>query len=339
MQRWVLMVAIVCSCSSREDRAPKSEEPAAKGAVEPPPTPAEPAAAPAVDAAPPPATAADELPSFPGARLVTSAAVRSFTVGPESIYWCDRDVVHAAPKAGGGDLSELGTCAGASDVVPDGDSVYFCTDRGLVRVAGGSETVLATSSCLVPMVDDTHVYYVVPGFQGVPDPGVYRVAKAGGPAEKLYARTPREQYILALDSDALWIGTFGAGTISKLAKADGKLVKVVSGQKHLVDLAVDDQSVYWLIEDAAEVRRRRKRGGPIEVIGREVFQEPLVVAQGHAYWFEGGEGQGKRLVHLAPGAAEPAPIVDGLAAPWLEVDQDGVYLIQYGKPGIFAFPR
>ncbi len=343
MKNWLPIAALLLvGCSSRdESAAPRTGAPAAKPAAEQPAAEQPAAAAIAADAAAPaqPAALAAEAPSLPGARLITSAASREFGLGPGSVYWCDDGVLRAAPKDGGAARGGMGPCQSAHSLVADADGIYQCSDRGLVRLARGSETVMAPSSCLGPVVDDTHVYYVVPGFPDVPDPGVYRVAKAGGDPEKLFARTPREQYMLAVDSDALWIGTFGGGAVWKLAKAGGgKATKVVSGQKHLVDLAVDADSIYWLAEDAAEVRRRKKSGGAIAVIGRDVWQEPLVVQQGHAYWIEGAEGQPKRLVHLAPGAGEPAPIASDLESPWLLVDAEGVYLSQLGKPGIFAFP-
>jgi len=341
MKVLLLALAILAGCRSRDESPPaKSEPPPARPAIElPSPPPATSLAPP--DAGPQSAVGpALEPPAVPGARLVARASVRSFSVCRGTVYWCEENILRAAPVSGAGQPRDLGRCMGSADVACNSDGVYDCGDPGLVRFADGKETVLVPSAvCLGPVADASHVYYIVPGFDDVPDPGVYRVATAGGAPEKLYARTPHEQYMLALEEDALWIGHYGAGIIAKLSKSDGKVAVVVKGQKHMVDLAVDTGSLYWLVEDALEVRRRGKSGGAVEVIGRGVAQEPLLVAEGHAYWVEGGEGQAIRLVHLAPGAREPDEVVAGLVTPWLAVDADTIYLSQLGKPGIFAFAR
>jgi len=342
MKGWLLALALLAACRSRDEPAArKAEPPPADPVIEQPPAAPEAAAVSPPDAAPPgPSSAAVEPPGVPGARLVARTSVQSFAVCGGSVYWCENNRLRVAPVSGETNVRAVGRCQGGADVACASDGIYDCGDRGLVRLADGKETVLVPSAvCLGLTADESHVYYIVPGFEGVPDPGVYRVARAGGAPEKLYARTPHEQYILALADDALWIGTYGAGIIAKLSKSDGKVTVVVKGQKHMVDLKVDAGSLYWLIEDAAEVRRRAVRGGAVEVLGRGVWQEPLVVEQGHAWWFEGGDGEPKRLVHLAPGALEPDEVVGGLDRPWLVADENSLYLTQDGKPGIFAFAR
>ena len=113
---------------------------------------------------------------------------------------------------------------------------------------------------------------------------------------------------------------------------------MVTGQRGVVNVAADEHMFFWYVESSREVRRRKKEGGAIEVIGRNVDQEPLLVHAGHAYWFEGSRGEPKRLMHLAPGAARAEALASDLPFPMMRVDDDGIFFTLAEQPGIFRLP-
>ena len=44
---------------------------------------------------------------------------------------------------------------------------------------------------------------MVPGFEGIENPGVYRVARVGGTPERIYTTRPTEQFTLVNDDDGI----------------------------------------------------------------------------------------------------------------------------------------
>ena len=192
-------------------------------------------------------------------------------------------------------------------------------------------------------VDTKYAYYVVPGFEDeefAKNPGVYRVDRAGGTPERIHATRPKEQFMVAADSDGVWIGAWSAGTIAKLAKTAGaKARTIVTGQKGIVALAVDATSLYWFSENTTELRRRKKSGGAIEAIGHGVSIEEVHAVGGDVYWFEGDTDKGERLMRLAAGATKAVTLAEGLRGPSMRVDSEGVYVNELDRDGIFMFKR
>lgn len=307
--------------------------------VTPPPTPDQP---------PPPSPPTPEPPPPPriaGSVQVSDAQVTWFATAPGVLYYCDHGGMYAQKKSG--DAPEnVGECGTAFDELADAQGVVFCDGGGrLMRITAGTSGshVIAEGleECILGALDGKYAYFVVPGYDSIENPGVYRVLRTGGTPEKIYATRPKEQFMLAVDDDSLYIGAWAAGTIAKLGKTPGSKARtLVTGQKGIVDLEIDSASLYWYAEGTGEVRRRKKAGGPIEVIGHDVDQEPIVVTtDGHAYWFEGKAGEDKRLVHLAPGAEKAEQIASGLKTPSLRADTEGAYVTELDRDGIFMFKR
>lgn len=318
---------------SAEKKAPP-EPVAVEPTPAPEPTPPpEPAPAPTPEPPPPPRIA--------GAKQIADISAQHFAVAPGVVYYCDAGSVMAQPKSGGAP-QRVGECDGAFDFVADAQGVFYCDHGKLMRISAGTEGshVVAETDCIMSALDGKYAYFVVPGFEGVPNPGVYRVARTGGEPERIHTTRPKEQFMLAVDDEALWIGAWSAGTIAKLAKTpNAKAKTLVTGQKGIVDLAIDDAWLYWYAEGTGEVRRRQKTGGAIEVVGHDVDQEPVIAVGGHVYWFEGPAGEDKRLMHMAPGAAKAEPLASGLKTPSLRADEEGAYVSELDRDGIFMFKR
>jgi hypothetical protein len=333
--------------SKKKPAAPKPTPtvniPPANDVVPPTPAPdqvATPDQPPVVPDEPPPP------PRIKGSVQISDVSNTWFGTGPGVIYYCERGMMYAQPKSGGA-AENIGECGSAFDMIGDAQGVVFCDGDGrLQRITAGADNgshVIADGleGCILSALDSKYAYFVVPGFEGIENPGVYRVQRSGGTPEKIFATRPKEQFMLAVDEDSIWIGAWAAGTISKLGKTPGSKARaVVTGQKGIVDIEIDATSLYWYAEGTGEVRRRKKAGGAIEVIGHDVDQEPVIVTtDGHAYWFEGKAGEDKRLVHMAPGAAKTEVLASGLKTPSMRADAEGVYVTELDRDGIFMFKR
>jgi hypothetical protein len=320
--------------------AAKPEAPSSPQVVAvPPPPPApvvvpEPPPPPPVAPEPPPPPAA---PRIAGAKQISDTSAQHFATAPGVVYYCEGGSVMAQPKTGGA-AKAVGSCDGAFDFVADAEGVFYCDQKRLVRITAGTtgEHVVADEiDCIMESLDAKYAYFVIPGFEGNDNPGVYRVARAGGTPEKIHATRPKEQFQVVADTDAIWIGAWSAGTIAKLAKTPGAVAKtVVANQAGIVSLAIDPTYLYWYVESSNEIRRRKRSGGAIEVVGHDVSQEPVRAVDGHVYWFEAG-----KLVHLAPGETKPVTLASDLHTPSLRVDSEGAYVTELDQAGIFMFPR
>lgn len=316
---------------------PKEEPPPAPVVVPVPP----PLPPPVVVSPPPPPEPTRDEPPPPariaGSKRISDTSMQHFATAPGVIYYCEGGSVMAQPKSGE-QAKSIGSCDGAFDFVADNQGVFYCDQRRLMRITAGTtgEHVVADDiDCIMQTLDAKYAYFVVPGFDDTPNPGVYRVARAGGTPEKIHATRPKEQFEVVADTDGLWIAAYGAGTISKLAKTPGAAAKtVISNQPGIVSFAIDPTYVYWYVEGSNEVRRRKRTSGATEVVGHDVAQEPVRAADGHVYWFEGNT-----LVHLAPGAAKPVVVASDLHTPSLRVDSEGAYVTELDQPGVFMFAR
>lgn len=280
-----------------------------------------------------------EPPRIAGTTQISSTGVHHFATGPGVIYYCDQHDLMRQPKTGG-DAERIGDCSISSDLVADANGVFYSSEDNVMRVTAGTtgSRVVAEMEAIVMAIDAKYVYFARPGFEGVPDPGVYRVERAGGTPERVHQRA-KEQFGIAVDDDAVWISGYFTGTVTKVAKAGTAKPRVVlTAQKNLDHFVVDATHLYWSPEGTNEIRRRKKAGGTIEVIGRNSIDGQVQVVDGHAYWFE-RSGDSDRLLHLAPGASEPVELAKGLRGPRLRVDAEGVYVNELDRDGIFMFKR
>ena len=286
-----------------------------------------------------------EPPRIKGATLVTNTSVREFVPTPGHLYYCEGTSVMSAPKSGEA-AERIGDCNGqVFDWRSDAQGAFYCNDSQLMRIthgAEGSRVVVDEVTCMLQELDAQYAYYVVPSWDDAPDFGLYRVARAGGTPEKIYTPRKGAQLSLVDDGDSLWVSSYFAGTIAKLSKTAGAKPKpMISGQKGVEEMVVDATYIYWYADGSGELRRRKKAGGTIEVIGRGVDTPQLAAVDGHIYWFENVPDKGERLMHLAPGKgpAEAEQLAEGLRGPSLRADSDGVYVNELDRDGIFMFKR
>lgn len=277
----------------------------------------------------------------PGGSVRVGTGDYWFGTGPGYVYSCQRDVLRTWPKTGGREFSH-GPCRGAFRYQGDGSGTYFCDSDGVKRIPEQGDPQMITGGaakgCILDAIDDEFVYYIVPGFEGVKEPGLYRVAKIGGAPTKLLATKRGEQIVAVIDGDELWVSAWKAGTISRMPKAGGPLTTVVTGQKDIVNLQVDGDALYWYPETAGEIRKRKKSGGAITVVARGLTREPLRARAGHLFWVTGSRERGEMLMHLAPDSKKPEVLVRGLESPSLVVDDEGLYFQEFGKGGIYMLP-
>jgi hypothetical protein len=275
-------------------------------------------------------------PRIPGSTMITDAAISHYAVAPGVLYYCDETSLMMQPKAGG-DPTRVGDCAASSDLVADANGVFYCSDDKLMRVTAGTtgSHVVAEDTCIMMALDERYAYYARPGFDGMEGAGVYRVERSGGTPERIHERN-KEQFGVHVAADGVYITGYFLGTVTKLS--GGKKTTLISGQKNLEDFATDATYMYWAPEFTGELRRRKKTGGPIEVIAKNVMSYPFEVVDGHVYWIDKADGA-FRVMHLAPGVQEADVIASGLGLPSLEADAEGVYVTELDRPGVFWFKR
>lgn len=282
-----------------------------------------------------------DMPRGPGGSLRVGSGDYWFGTGPGYVYSCQRDVLRTWSKRGGSEFSH-GPCHGAFSYLGDESGTYFCDSDGVKRIPdqGDPQMIIGgpAKGCILDAIDDEFVYYVIPGFEGVKDPGLYRVAKIGGAPAKLLATKRGEQIVAVVDGDELWVSTWKAGTISRMPKSGGPPRTVVTGQKGIVNLQVDGDALYWYPETAGEIRTRKKSGGAITVIAKGLSTEPIRTRAGHLWWFERERGDRQALMHLAPNAKTPEVLVRGLHSPSLVIDDEGIYFQEFGTEGIYRLP-
>ncbi len=342
------MVALA-ACNSRSGEPPAKRE--APATQPDPPVVTSPDAAAALPAHPSTPPVDGGAPRGPGGSvMLTNGMVRNFSVGPGFVYWCEGNI-YAAPKSYGIDVSR-GPCESAYEFLGDPNGMVFCDAKGIYRLppgTGGPELIASTDeTCLLAAVDAESVYFIIPAFEGVSTPGLYRVPRAGGPVTKLLSHRKGEQATVVVDGDQLWVTSIWDGTIRRMPKAGGKPTLVVTGQRGIVDLVVDSTHLYWFAQGTGEIRRRKKSGGAIEVIGREVDEQGLWIHAGRVYWTQIVPGQTlvpglkawkQRLMQWSPDAPAPIEILTDLLVPTVRVDDDGIYFSQLDELGVFMIPH
>jgi hypothetical protein len=196
-----------------------------------------------------------KMPSSGG--IATTLSVRSespsspshIAVDDTSVYWTEQTIgaVMKVPRTGGAPTT-VSTATGPWAIALDATSVYWTGAQGVMMAPKGGGTAIRLSGLdpLFPMagiaVDAKNVYW-----GSLMPPGVMRVPIHGGPQTVLYAETPTSQPgPLAIDGTTLyWADLSNAVHAGPLG--GGGAVNLATGQTDVVAIAVDDSSVYWLV--------------------------------------------------------------------------------------------
>jgi hypothetical protein len=131
-------------------------------------------------------------------------------------------------------------------LVADGATLYFTTLLGkgpIVRLpkAGGASKVLADAQATSALaLDATHLYWGT-------DEGVFRVAKAGGVAQKLSAGAPSITAI-AVDGEDVFFTDFQSDGVYRVGIASGTKTRLAVWSKP-VGLLTDAAGLYWSYEN------------------------------------------------------------------------------------------
>lgn len=324
------------------NKKPTPKKPAVQQPVSNQPTPPEPTPEvkpPPSEIAPTPVEPEPQPPRIAGSLQISDTSVRYFATGPGVLYYCEGSDMMREHKDGTGAPERIGDCDQSHDLVADANGLYYCADDRIMRVTAGTNEshVVAEMECIMSALDARYAYFVRPGFEGIPDPGVYRVDRAGGTPERFHQRA-KEQFGVVTDDDSVWVTGYFLGQVTRFPKGGGAGKLVLTGQKNLEDFGVTTTHMYWFVEDAAELRRRKKTGGPIEVVAKQVMY-PIAVVDNHVYWFERTDGTNAKLLHLAPNVQDKEELASGLRMPSMKADSEGVYINELDRPGIFWFKR
>jgi len=184
-------------------------------------------------------------------------------------------------------------------------------------------------------IDGAHAYwtYGIMIFDAVPPAtGTVTRAPLAGGAPTAVASEQHVPTAIALGaSDVFWIEQFG-GDIMKAPKTGGAPTRIASFNGNILELEVDDESVYWLAYDdgGPGVFKASVGGGDaVRLATGEGQVEALVVDDTHVYWADHVDETGVNRVMKAPiDGGEPVVLhsqLFGNAYPDLAVGPSGVY--------------
>jgi hypothetical protein len=192
------------------------------------------------------------------------------------------------------------------------------------RSSGGSRLLFSTTLTAADAValDATYAYFSA-------GPGIQSVPLAGGPASLV---TPGDAFLVAVDDAAVYASqTPPTGEALVSAPKSGGAPTVLVPTVHAMNLAIDDQYLYWVqwndSGSNSSVMRVPKTGGAASVVVSGLTAPSnLAVDASHVYFTLGaipGATQAVMRVPKAGGAAEA--LYTGSATGALVVDTHSVY--------------
>lgn len=197
--------------------------------------------------------------------------------------------------------------------------------RRLADAGTGRDHLLACRPRLA--VDDTHVYFsFAAAFEDAPPRDeIRRVARAGGPVERLATHDAGIEELVVDATHVYWVGVVipGGAAIYRMPRSGGAPEVFAGDLRHGAELLMSDDHLYWLESPHAEgyaLRRRARAGGEIEtlVVG-ERRAASLTADAARLFWFEYG-----RLPHECPmehrGCGQnPMPPEEVCTGPWARI--------------------
>jgi hypothetical protein len=114
------------------------------------------------------------------------------------------------------------------------------------------------------------------------------VAKTGGAVRQLAALEPAASHAIAVGRDAVYVAA--QERLLRVSKGGREVHPVYTGEESIDDVAVDDDTIYFIYWSGSSPRYRQiraisKSGGPARVLAREQREPFDLIAHGdHVYW-------------------------------------------------------
>ena len=273
-----------------------------------------------------------------GASKAGGAAslLASFTSAPHrialsgtTVAWATDAEVGTLALPGGPALPLAPTLAPALDLVFDGaqltwiESDPLCCGGRLrsVPLVGGMVQELAelVSPLRLARAPDATLLWIEGGDDPAADAAL-RTRTPAGDVDTFVGGLQRSPAIAVDDSDLYCVQGWW---IKRVSRAGGTPERFAQAGFYIVDVALDDDYVYWLVGDPfGTVQRSPKAGGPIEgVSSGNGMPLALAVAAGQALWAEGPD-----KVRSAPVIGGPSSVfIPGLEFP-TDIVTDGEYV-------------
>ena len=215
------------------------------------------------------------------------------TVDDTSVYWTTADgEVFRAPKHGGAPESLAANEDAPTDIVVDGERVYWVDAHALRSMpkSGGAVTSLLRDVALssVLAADDTHLYCAATDVGAI-----LQLPKVGGATTQLIGGQQFGLGILglAVDADAVYFTNHWDASVVAVPLGGASSRIIASAQPAPYAVAVRDHAVYWSRNNRPGVVMRASSVGSVSPVadGQSLPWAITTDAQ-NVYWLDVGDG-------------------------------------------------
>ncbi len=171
-------------------------------------------------------------------------------VDPHHVFWADgtADALMMANLDGSAPTAIATSQPSISSIAAHSGHVYWISASRLMEMDIASRT----PNTLLPSlnhgksvaVDATHIYWVE-GDWDLPNNELNRMPKSGGSVDTIATRSA---FAIALDTSHVYVADNYGGDIWRVSKSGGTTEVLASGQPYPLDIAVDNEAVYFSSE-------------------------------------------------------------------------------------------
>lgn len=278
------------------------------------------------------------------------------TVDQDSVYWTEpglrQDIYVKKVSLSGGTVITLysGTPhyygIGPGDIVADEASVYWATNPGggggdLYKISktGGTRTALASANQPQDVaIDDLYLYWAENNCGTPGRNAIRKISKTGGTVIPL-TTTGTCHGVMAMDDSNVYFkhSVNNIWRIGKVTKDGGSITYLAYPESHPTGIAVDDTHVYWVEENAGNVKKVPTTGGTVTILSTGLSGPyRIVVDMDNVYWTEyaGGVAGAGAIKKILKFGGDVIILANGLDAPYdLAIDNNNVYWTERGTDG------